>query len=273
MGLLDKIFGRGRETTSALPAEQPRGDGRRFIRDVAPDADATKRLRQLFGQPAGRRDARWQQAMWDQLWVAALVEGRPAAFTGPDGFGYARLQLSGAAGAPAINLAGQVEGIVGAHRGFVLFADGDPNAPPLWVAPMGVLVSLMQFDSADGDPLDARESAQAPAPPSADRTLLVAAPSWLYLAPASAAALRAHLVAEWNLPDPAVAFVSSPALRPTRALMIGKRASDFAREGVGQDDMHHAVQMLTWFLPPGRALMLMPDDFDVGKLVPLASAG
>jgi hypothetical protein len=71
--------------------------------------------------------------------------------------------------------------------------------------------------------------------------------------------------------DPCVALLMVPDLRPTRSLVIGKRVSDFAREGIPEQQMHDRVRILSWYLPPSRTLMLMPEDFDDRSLIPLAS--
>lgn len=270
----------------ANPPVEPAADGRRFAAAPVPmqDMDRTVRLAQLFEVPRERWDAAWQDLFWDAMWSAGLELGDPQVFTGPDGFPYLRFQMPDpdAAELEVNSLANVAGSLVDQHVGFALFADADPAGAPLWVASMGVIASIIDFDNPHGDPVDLREMAQPLDPAKAvveghqttlraEQQVMIGAPSSHYISPASAASLHRHLVEGWKMADPRVALLMAPDLRPTRSLVIGKRVTDFVREGIAEQQMHDQVRALSWYLPPSRTLMLMPEDFDDGSLVSLAS--
>jgi hypothetical protein len=294
MGWLSKMLGKGADggesgaETPGAPANppiEPAAGVRRFAAQPDPmhDMDRTARLAQLFEVPRERWDAAWQDLFWDAMWSAALEIGTPQVFTGPDGFPYLRFQMPDpeAARLEGSSLANVAPSLVGDHVGFALFADADPASAPLWVASMGVIASIIDFDNPYGDPIDLQEMA-LPLDPAkveaeqhqttlrVEQEVLISGPSNAYISPASAAGLHRHLVEGWKIADPRVALLIAPHLRPMRSLVIGKRVSDFAREGIPEQQMLDQVRMLSWYLPPSRMLMLMPESLDDNNLVPLA---
>jgi hypothetical protein len=253
------------------------------------DIDRTARLGALLRVPHEGRGDDWWPAFWDAMWSAALRVGEPNVFTGPDGFPYFRFEMLppeqfDGEEVEVNSLANVAAALLDHGVGFALFADADPEGHPLWVASMGVISSLVEYDSPDGDPVDLAESAEPvdPARASVDGNqttlaaggqVLVGAPSATYLSPATARALHQHLTDAWDWDDPRVGLLVAHDLRPTRSLLIGRSVQDFAAEGIASDHMDSLVRRLTWFLPPSRGLMLLPDDFDDGGLVALESLG
>jgi hypothetical protein len=149
---------------------------------------------------------------------------------------------------------------------------------------MGVLDSILRFDCPDGEPFEVEEGREPP--PSdqietvmagvAERSVLkagqevmVGTPSEQYLSVPAARALHRHLVEGWGIADPRVALLVVPAMRPTRSLVIGKSIAQFQAEGVDEALMMDRVRMLSWYLPPSRRLMLMPDDWAAETMAPL----
>ena len=49
-----------------------------------------------------------------------------------------------------------------------------------------------------------------------------------------------------------------------------KSVAEFVREGVEEPLMAERMRMLSWYLPPSRRLMLMPDDWSAQSMTPLA---
>lgn len=252
------------------------------------DLAGASQLVRLFALPAERRDAGWHEQFWCAMWSAAICMRTPPAITGPDGFPYCALNLlppDGPAGEvmEANSLANIARSLVAQGLGFALFPSADGDAPPLWVAPMGVIDALLTYDCPDGDPADLAE-AGAPVDPAvatvdgpritltAGQEVLIGAPSATYLSPDAARALHRHLTEGWGLSDPRVALIVTPRLRPSRSLLIGRRVSDFTRAGIDETLMHEQVRMLGWYLPPGRPVMLLPETMPLGDdLVPLTT--
>lgn len=251
------------------------------------DVAATDRLAALFRVETGLRDETWAAAFWDAAWTAAMVVADPPVFTGPDGYPYLRLNLPGRAPSfDANSLMNVAESMVEQGVGAALFAsaaDGDDAAQ--YVLSMGVLDSILRFDCPGGEPFEVDEARETPATDQvetmmvgaaersvmkATQEVLVGTPSEQYLSVPAARALYRHLVEGWGIADPRVALIVVPAMRPTRSLVIGKSVAQFRAEGVDEALMGEQVRMLTWYFPPSRRLMLMPDDWNVETMTPLA---
>lgn len=244
------------------------------------DVERTASLAGLFAAPGPRDDA-WLERFYDASWFASVVFASDEAFSGPDGMPYLRLELP-REGEPFESqcLASLAGPCLERGAGAALFAaPGDPPEAAQFVFPFGVLDSMLRYDSPAGDPVDLADRAQPPAPPpkrglfglgrarEPDREVLIATPSADYLPPHAARALHHYMTVRWELPDPHVQLLVGTHLRPTRNLVIGRKRSSFGEEGFVQDLMRYT----TWYLPPGRGLALMPEDWSLSGMTPLRS--
>lgn len=149
-----------------------------------------------------------------------------------------------------------------------------------YVLSLGLIDSLVRYDSPDGDPVDREEAALPPDPdaysvePSgigqrltvkAGRSVLTGTPSAEYLPPEIARALHRHLTEYWGLDDPRVALMVDTGMRPHRSLVIGRKRSEFA----DQEEMDALVHPLIWYLTPLRMVMPMPEDWSFDQMTPL----
>ena len=277
MGLFD-LFRRAPQRQPE-PAPDP---NRRFPtdRDQMFDLDRTGRLQQLFAVPRDRRDAAWSDLFFDTAWCASVKVASPDVFTGPDGFPYLRLDVPRPGPFDSQSLANLAGDCLKAHVGAALFASpDDPPEAAEYVLSMGLLDSLLRYDSPLGDPIDL---ADGPAQDGAAidftkplrreslvvaeaREVLVGTPSRDYLPPEAAAALSRHLEQIWGLGDPRVQLMVDTTLRPHRSLVIGRKRSEFAPDAA-IDSMARA---LTWYLAPSRMVMLMPESWDLKSMTPL----
>jgi hypothetical protein len=197
----------------------------------------------------------------------------PPYFDGPDGLPYFRLNLpEPGMRFEAYSLSGLARGCVERNAGAVFFARGNdaPNAPQ-WVISMGEIDSLMRFGSPDGDPLDLAERQSADQGVIVEqvspthqavtvteaRSVLVGTPSHDFLPEYTARAIHRLMHRVWGIADPSVALLVDHQLRPSRNLVIGRKRGDFANEQEATFEM----QRVAWMLPPGRGLILMPDDW------------
>ncbi len=245
------------------------------------DLERTRQLAALFGLPAGERDARWTEAFFDAAWCASVALAEPQVFTGPDGFPYLRLDVPGEGAFDSQCLANLAGSCLDHGVGAAFFAS--PGAPPeaaQFVLSLGLIDSLVRYDSPAGDPVDAAEAAL---PPEAgvftpeprgggdamrvEKTheVLVGTPSADYLPPHLARSLHGHLTGGWGMTDPTVQLVADLSMRPHRSLVIGRKRSEFPADAP-VDEM---VQALIWHLDPGRMLMLMPEDWSQAQMTPL----
>lgn len=243
--------------------------------------DDTTRLHQLFTTPREHRDDNWRAAFFAACWNAATWQPDPAYFDGPDGLPYYRLNL------PSPGMRFEVESLsniarecVERNAGVAFFADGgdDPGAAQ-WVISMGEIDSLIRFGSPEGDPVDLAEAGQPSTGVEVERIsagherltvteehqILVGSPSADFLPPYTARAIHRMMNRVWGIAHPRVALVVDHHLRPSRNLVIGRRRNDFGTEDEGRFEM----QRISWMLPPGRGLMLMPDEWSERQMTPL----
>ncbi len=252
----------------------------RFHRNRAAmfDHGLTAELARLFAQERDARDSAWLDRFYDVAWFAALEVAGVS--VGPDGLPYLRFNLprDGAA-FDSHCLANRAGDCLAAGWGAALFASpDDPPEAAQFVFSLGVLDSLIRYDSPDGDPIDVVESALPPtsAPPKrgwfgfgaareAPREVLLATPSDQFLPPYAAKALHKYLTQDWGLANPRVLLMTDMALRPHRQLVIGKRRSEFPDEQAAWQ----AMQYVLWYLPPMRSVVLLPEEWRLEELTPL----
>ncbi|HEX8191638.1 MAG TPA: hypothetical protein VF552_01940 [Allosphingosinicella sp.] len=295
MGLFD-IFKRKPDAPApapvpAAPAPPPpppaaQAGERRFHLDRSRmfDLRHTQALAELLAVPLEARDHTWSDRFHDAVWTASVYIPEPAVISGPDGMPYLRLVLP-PQGVPFDSqcLANVASDCVEDLRGAALFAsEGDPPEGALYVFPMGVLHSLLQYDSPDGDPVDVADMALPPPEEGMfsgggdglrqglvvekAHDILVGSPSADFLPPHLAFALWRYVTQIWKLEDPRVAIVVDHHMRPRRSLVIGRKASEFGPD----DDIALMVRYLTWYLPPLRMVMLMPEDWSLETMTPLS---
>ena len=257
-----------------IPAPRPR----QFAVDRAKmyDLSQTTALQELLSVPRAERTARWVSVFFAALWNASLETPQPPVFHGPDTFPYLRLHLP----VPgerftATCLAGVAQSALDQGLGVAVFASPDA-AKPEYVLPMGVLDSLITYDSWLGDPIDLEEIARDPVSQTdpegmqvhttrKEEQILVGSPAATFLPPHTARALERHLRDGWKIAEPRIALMINPSLTPTRSLVINRRMSGFP------DAKTAGLQgrFLLWYLPPRRSLLLMPESWNDTEMKPL----
>lgn len=270
MSLFGKLFGgTGSPPAPPLP-EPPPNHGFAVDRDRMFDLDLTSRCRALIDMPREQWDEAWQADFYATLWNASIeVPEDNNPFMGPDRFDYLRIDIPAPGPFESNSLANLVDYCLNAGCGAVLFPD--PQATePAFVIPMGVLESLLVYGNHHGDPVDLEESVDAPPDGavtlSAGSEVIVSTPSASYLSPQAAHALDRYLKDDWQMAEPRVSLMANAEMRPTRSLVINKRLADFATE----DDAADFGRRVCWFLPPSRAIILLPDDWSEGSMTPLS---
>lgn len=246
------------------------------------DIERTAMLGALFDVPRDQRAGDWFARFWDVAWTASIELAEPQTFHGPDGFPYLRLNVPRPRtpfdSQCLANLAGNC---LDAGVGAAFFASpDDPPEAADYVLSLGVIDSLLRYDSPDGDPVDEQES-RLPEDENAflverrdgvetlttrqEHGVMVGTPSSDYLPPALARSLYQHLTGGWGMDEPRVSLMIDTHMRPHRSLVIGRKRSEFPDEAL-IDDM---VRALHWHLDPGRMLMLEPEHWSRPEMTPL----
>lgn len=245
------------------------------------DLADTTRLHRLFAVARAGRDAAWRDAFFAACWNASVWQPDPPHFSGPDGLPYYRLNL------PATDMRFEAQSLsnlartcVARNAGAAFFARGDdPADAPQWVLSMGEIDSLLRFGTPAGDPQDRAEAGHPSDGVAVERIgagherltltrghqILVGSPSAEFLPPDTARAIHRLMHRLWGIADPRVALLVDPALRPSRNLVVGRRPDDFADDAEAQFEMSR----ISWMLPPGRGLMLMPDGWSESEMTAL----
>ncbi len=268
----------GSTAPAAFPAVPAQPGPRIFHEDRERmfDLKETSALSELFAVQQSERKAAWQGAFFHAVWTASLEVASPPVFHGPDTFSYLRLHLPEPTKAfqsnSLANLARQaVENITGA----AIFASPTATEPE-YVISMGVLDSLLTYDSWLGDPVDLDEVARSTRPEDKAGGLqtittekatqiLVGSPSAALLPPHTARALHRHLKNGWKIAEPSVSLMVNPATAPTRSLVINRKLSEFPTpEIAGQQ-----ARFLLWYFPPRRSMLLMPESWKQEDMRPL----
>lgn len=252
----------------------------RFHRNRAAmfDLGLTAELARLFEADRDMRDSAWRDRFYDVAWFAGVEAA--GVYAGPDGLPYLRFNLPREGEAfDSHCLANRAGDCLAAGWGAALFASADdPPDAAQFVFSLGVLDSLIRYDSPEGDPIDVVESGLAPPPAPArrgwfsfgaareePRQVLLATPSDQFLPPYAAKALHKYLTRSWGLANPRVLLMTDMALRPHRHLVIGKRRGEFADEQAAWQ----AMQYVLWHLPPMRSAVLLPEDWRLEEMTPL----
>ncbi len=232
------------------------------------DLGGTQQLAELFQVTHPQRDAAWRAAFFAAAWNGSIALSDPPTFRAVDGFTYLRLNLPRPATAFDSQCLGNLAGTcVQRVSGAAFFqSPDDPVETPQYVLPMGVLDSLLRFDSWEGDPTDVREAAE-PETPQASRNVLTGVPADSFLPPHTARALHFHLTAGWKIENPRVLLLIDPIARPTRILVVSRKLSEFPPGANWQAQLH----MLSWYLTPRRAVALMPETMTLEQMTPLTA--
>ena len=151
---------------------------------------------------------------------------------------------------------------------------------PEYVMSMGVLDSLLRYDSWLGDPVDLSDLERhgtvqkkkqtggiQTITPTKEEQILVGSPNASLLPAYAARGLYLHLQQRLGMVEPRIKLMINANLAPTRSLVINRKLSDFAKpETAGEQSTP-----LLWYLPPKRSIMLMPESWTHDAMDPLTN--
>lgn len=280
-GFLKRLFGQGE--AKSPPAVAPSASRRRFGNDRSRmfDLEQTRMLNAQLHVPFEDRDENWSEAFYPAAWNASIQLPAEPIVQGPDGYHYLRLDIPANGPFESNCLANVADYCLDNTLGVAFFLDPEATAASS-VMSLGQLYSMMRYDSWEGDPQDVDERRRGPVGQGVDidahptgsqrltfresHEILLGAPSRDFLPSTLAAGIHRHLTGFWGMERPMVGLLVDPQLAPSRNLLLNCKAED------APDPEHLAahVQMLLWYLPPARSLMLLPDGWSEENMVPLA---
>jgi hypothetical protein len=134
---------------------------RRFSldRDRMFDIEMTGKLEALFHVPRDARDDLWKSRFFDAAWTASIELPEQPVFVGPDGLPYLRINVPNAGPFESQCLGNLASACLENLTGAAFFAS--PDEPPEnaeYVLSLGLIDSLLTFDSPDGDAVDVAEA-------------------------------------------------------------------------------------------------------------------
>ena len=279
---LKRLFDKSEAATSSDAQEA--ASTRRFGNDRSKmfDLEQTRVLHAQLHVPFEERDENWSEAFYPAAWNASIqLPAQPVA-QGPDGFHYLRLDIPATGPFESNSLGNLADHCLDNTLGVAFFLGPEASAASCAIS-LGQLYSMMRYDSWEGDPQDVQERQRGPieqgvdvdAHPSgsqrltfrASHEILLGAPSRDFLPSSLAAGIHRHLTGFWGMQNPMVGLLVDPLLAPSRNLLLNCKPED------APDPEHLAahVQLLLWYLPPARSLMLLPEGWSDENMVPLAS--
>jgi len=236
-----------------------------------------QQLRYLFAVPRETRDASWVKKFQFFAWNAAVVLSEEAIFRGPDGFLYVRLNLPPSHCSAETRCLSHICFFLAEQGlGVAFFASADDNRDNAqYVISNGVLESLRAYNTWNGDPTDREEIRKKPKLTSEDGLetsfmeqngeVLVGDPTPRFLPAHTARFLHWQLSQELKIEEPRIKMLIDRELVPSRNLVINKKFSEFP----DSETTAARTRILTWYLPPRRGLMLMPEDWIQNQMTPL----
>jgi hypothetical protein len=229
------------------------------------DLEKTQILAGLFATARQSRTDAWIQQFYATVPDATLISFNPQVQQGPDHFPYFQLAMPDPGPLTPFCITHLLDYLLENGVGIAIFGDSSRAKPPEWVFSYGDLLSYSIYGRFDGDPSAA--SASGPAGLEKGDTLLKAAPSEAYFPARARRVLGAYLRKMFQHPDPKIALIDSPKLKPSRNLMINLTVAQYHGD---QGKLNSAMRYLVWFMPRTYSLMPMPADWNDSGFVPLA---
>lgn len=224
-------------------------------------------LEELFSIPKNQRNPEWVQQFFMAIQDAPLFVLNPQRLVGPDEFPYFRLAL-GAEGEDIhpCTLSEVLEYCTENGLGIVLTQGDAEDEQPLWVFSLGNLVSLRLHGRFDGDPVDLEDIQKPASDAGGAQQVMIGTPSGELLPDYCRHAMRKWLISVVGWKNPEMVLLISPHMRPTRNIMLNLPGDAFR----DNDHIREFLARISWFLPPGRGLMIAhPDLLDHPQRQPL----
>ena len=207
------------------------------------DLSQTQALVELFAVPGESRDPAWRRQFYAAVPDATLLSFEPQVAQGPDHFPYFELAIPDPGPVTPFCVTHLLDFVLDSGFGIAIFGDSSRSAGPQWVFTYGDLLSYSLYGDFDGDPNVIPADRE---PAGGERQVLVAAPSETYLPARARKALGTYVREMYQHPDPKIALIEDPHLKPSRNLMINLSLEQY---GGDEGKLRAALHYLSWFLP------------------------
>lgn len=265
----------GRDVVQPFPGDSAQKKHFQRIKTKPFHVEYAQQLHRLFSISRENRDSLWLEKFQFFAWNASVVIAKE--FRGPDGFPYVRLNMPAAGPATETNCLSNIcSALAEQGLGATFFASAEDDVTAAqYVISNGVLESLRAYGTWNGDPTDREEIRKAPQSISEDGLetsfvendypVFLGDPAPKFLPAHTARFLHLHLSQGLKVEEPRIKLLIDQELAPSRNLVINKKFSDFP----DSDTAAARTRMLTWYLPPRRGLILMPEDWTQEQMTPL----
>jgi hypothetical protein len=229
------------------------------------DLEKTGALRALFAVAREKRSEAWIQQFYATVPDASLIGFQPQVQQGPDHFPYFQLAIPDPGPLTPFCVTHLLDYLLDNGYGIAIFGDASRTNHPEWVFSYGDLLSYSIYGRFDGDPAETGGSSGSAWGSRGDQVLR-AAPSEEYLPARARRVLGNYLRTMFQHPDPKVALVINPKLKPARNLMINLTLAQYRGD---RGKLDAAMRYLVWFVPSTYSLMPMPVDWSDAGFIPL----
>lgn len=227
------------------------------------DLEKTAALAALFAVASEKRDAAWIRDFYAAVPDASLISFNPQIQSGPDHFPYFHLALPDPGAMTPFCVTHLLDYVLDNGYGIAIFGDSSRSKHPDWVFSYGDLLSYSLYGRFDGD---AAAGAPGPHIAPAGTQVLRATPSEAYFPTRARRVLGNYLRKMFQHPDPKIALIDSPTLKPSRNLMINLTLAQYHGD---KGKLDAAMKYLLWFVPRTYSLMPMPSEWSDSGFVPL----
>lgn len=224
------------------------------------DLQKTAVVLELLEVPSEERGDAWRARFYEAVVDASFASPADQVIRGPDGFPYFVLQTPPSATEFSPFCVSHVLEHCTDHGIGMVLNPGPQSAD--WVFSFGALWSLRAYGRFEGDPQDEQpDSPRRDEVVPEDRSVVVGSPSEEYLPGFARAALKGFLSQAVGVKEPQGFLLLDPSMRPSRSLIFNVFPEDFPSEA----DFRQVLQLIHWFLPPGRGLIGLSREAELTK--------
>jgi len=217
------------------------------------DLEKTAELGDLFQTERDQRDDKWRVRFLGAVPDATLSAFEPQVERGPDSFPYFQLAMPEPGPLTPFCITHILDTCLDNGLGVVVFGDAARSNGPEWVFSYGDLLSYSMYGQFYCEP-------EEPGSGGRGGQMLVASPSEQLYPARARKALGDFLRNVYHHPAPKLGLIDSPALTPSRNLVVNLKINEHYHGN--KERLDQAMGYVRWFVPSHYGLMSLPPEMD-----------
>jgi hypothetical protein len=216
------------------------------------DLEKTGELGDLFQTDRDQRDDAWRARFLAAVPDATLSAFDPQVERGPDTFPYFQLAMPEPGPLTPFCITHILDTCLDNGLGVVVFGDAERSNGPEWVFSYGDLLSYSMYGQFYCEPQEAGSGGGG--------QMLVASPNEQLYPARARKALGDFLRNVYHHPAPKLGLIDSPALTPSRNLVVNLKINEHYHGN--KERLDQAMGYVRWFVPGHYGLMSLPPEID-----------